>query len=78
MGRGVRNSSTNTKVSEGEGRAAPGTRAEIPLQPMERTPLEHVDTSWRIYISQRTRAGAGLSGRTAAHRRSPHGSKGRV
>ncbi|GAB0188319.1 hypothetical protein GRJ2_001297200 [Grus japonensis] len=32
-----RNNSADTKVSEGGGGGAPGARAEIPLQPMEKT-----------------------------------------
>jgi len=32
-----RNSPADTKVSEGRGAAAPGARAEIPLQPVEGT-----------------------------------------
>jgi len=32
-----RNNSAETKVSEGGGGGAPGTRAEVPLQPVEKT-----------------------------------------
>ncbi|GAB0179640.1 acid sphingomyelinase-like phosphodiesterase 3b [Grus japonensis] len=37
-----RNSSADTKVSEGEGGGAPGTKAEIPLQPMVKTMVRQV------------------------------------
>jgi len=32
-----RNNSADTKVSEGEGRVAPGVGADVPLQPLEQT-----------------------------------------
>ncbi|XP_076192179.1 uncharacterized protein LOC143159361 isoform X1 [Aptenodytes patagonicus] len=41
----VRNSSMNTKVrEEGGGEGAPGTRADTPLQPVEKTTLEQIST----------------------------------
>jgi len=38
----VRNNSADTKVSEGGGEGASGTRAEVPLQPIEKTMVKQV------------------------------------
>lgn len=46
LGKSMRNNSKNTKVSEKRGgRGALGIRAQIPLQCMERTSLEHMNIS---------------------------------
>lgn len=47
----VRTSSKNTKVSKKRGgRGVLGIRAQIPLQCMEKTSLEHMNITWRNYI----------------------------
>lgn len=67
-GKSMRNSCADTEDRERGGLGGgPGTGADTPSKPVDRTTPVQADISWRNYSLWRAHAGEGLTKRTAVH-----------